>query len=261
MNAPLINNMEQALEIQNGSKKIYKDKAIWVGTFLGGPLVAGYFIAENFKVFGEYGKAKKTWIYTVITTIIICGGIFLIPDHIKIPNQIIPIIYTTIAAGLLNYFQGKNIELYIEAGGEVFNWGRIICVGLIGLMVTLIILFSVIFVTDRSGTTETVNTYGVMKHELVFDSDNLTNHEVDKLADILTQTTFFDEEVTKYVYAEKINSTYVISISVVDGTANEDQALQSYKELQAEMERFYPQNKIIINLVVDHLDNIIKKIE
>lgn len=69
MNAPLINNMEQTLEIQNGSKKIYKDKAIWVGTFLGGPLVAGYFIAENFKVFGEYGKAKKTWIYAILTTI------------------------------------------------------------------------------------------------------------------------------------------------------------------------------------------------
>lgn len=53
----------------------------------------------------------------------------------------------------------------------------------------------------------------------------------------------------------------MISISVVAGTANDDQALQSYKDLQAEMERFYPGNKIIINLVVDHLENIIKKIE
>lgn len=89
--------MDQTINIQKPTKKIYKDRAISVGTFLGGPLVAGYFIAENFKVFGEYEKAKKTWIYTIIATVIIFGGIFLIPDDVKVPNQIIPLVYTGIA--------------------------------------------------------------------------------------------------------------------------------------------------------------------
>ncbi len=34
---------------ENSIEKIYKDKAIWVGTFLGGPLVAGYFFSKNYK--------------------------------------------------------------------------------------------------------------------------------------------------------------------------------------------------------------------
>lgn len=48
--------MEQTLET-NETVKIYKDRAIWAGTFLGGPLVAGYLIAENFKVFNEKKRA------------------------------------------------------------------------------------------------------------------------------------------------------------------------------------------------------------
>ncbi|MCU1287907.1 MAG: hypothetical protein JWN60_136, partial [Acidobacteria bacterium] len=36
---------EAALDNQIPVEKIYKDKEVWVGTFLGGPLVAGYMIA------------------------------------------------------------------------------------------------------------------------------------------------------------------------------------------------------------------------
>jgi riboflavin synthase alpha subunit len=59
------------------TEKIYTEKAIRVGTFLGGPLVAGYFMAENFKVFGDSEKAKKTWIITILATLSIFALIFL----------------------------------------------------------------------------------------------------------------------------------------------------------------------------------------
>ena len=78
--------MEQILENQPISGKVYKERAIWVGTFLGGPLVAGYLIAENFKVFHQNDRVKKTWIYSIIATIVIFGVAFAIPDNIKIPK-------------------------------------------------------------------------------------------------------------------------------------------------------------------------------
>src|SRR6266487_6381979 len=96
---------EQTLDNQILRGKIYKDRAIYVGTFLGGPLVAGYLIAENFKIFSEPDRAKKTWIYAIIATVVIFGGIFLIPDTVKIPNQIIPLIYTGITYYLVQHFQ------------------------------------------------------------------------------------------------------------------------------------------------------------
>ncbi|HEY9833594.1 MAG TPA: hypothetical protein V6D26_23785, partial [Stenomitos sp.] len=89
--------MEQKLDIQTPTVNIYKDRAIWVGAFLGGPLAAGYLIAENFKAFNEFDKAKKTWNYAIIATIVVFGGVFLIPDNVEMPNQVIPLIYTAIA--------------------------------------------------------------------------------------------------------------------------------------------------------------------
>ncbi|MDA6069855.1 hypothetical protein NJT12_09510 [Flavobacterium sp. AC] len=82
------------------TEKIYSEKAIRVGTFLGGPLVAGYFMAENFKVFGDYNKVRNTWIITILSTIVIFSLIFMIPEDVKIPNIVFPFIYMGIAAYL-----------------------------------------------------------------------------------------------------------------------------------------------------------------
>ena len=142
--------MEQTNDIQKPTEKIYKDRAISVGTFLGGPLVAGYFIAENFKAFGEYDKVKKTWIYTIIATVIIFGGILLIPESAKIPNGVIPLIYSGIATYLLKHFQGQNIETHINSGGEHFGWWRTIGIGLIGLIVTLIAVVAIVLLAGTN---------------------------------------------------------------------------------------------------------------
>ena len=73
--------MEQEIILNNQipTEKIYKDKEVWVGTFLGGPLVAGYFIAKNFKVFGEADKARKTWVIAIIATMFLFGISFYAP--------------------------------------------------------------------------------------------------------------------------------------------------------------------------------------
>jgi hypothetical protein len=135
--------MEEISEVQTPEQKIYKDRAIYVGTFIGGPLVAGYLIAENFKTFNEPGKARMAWIYSIIATIIIFGGVFLIPDIEKVPRQVIPLAYTLIAYYLVKHYQGENINLHINSGGEIYNWWRTLGVALIGLIIMLIVLYVV----------------------------------------------------------------------------------------------------------------------
>jgi hypothetical protein len=134
---------EQASETLKSAKRIYKDGAIWVATYLGGPLVAGYLIAENFKAFNETDKAKKTWIYTIIGAIIIFGGILSIPDDIfeHIPKYVIPLIYTGIAYGFVQHYQKQNISAFIALNGNPFGWGRVIMVSLIGLAITVALIF------------------------------------------------------------------------------------------------------------------------
>jgi hypothetical protein len=135
---------EQVSEAVKSAERIYKDRTIWIATYLGGPLVAGYLIAENFKAFNETDKAKKTWICTIIGTIIIFVGIFSIPDNIieSIPKHFIPLIYTAIAYGFVKHYQEKNISAFIALGGRPFGWWKIIIVSLIGLAITAALIFT-----------------------------------------------------------------------------------------------------------------------
>jgi hypothetical protein len=119
------------------TKKIYKDQAIRVATFLGGPLVAGYLIAENYKAFNELEKVKMTWVYTVVVTVIIFGGVFFIPDSVNIPKIIIPLVYSWVTFYIVQSFQGAQMKTHMEQGGETFSWGRTLLIGLIGAVVTL----------------------------------------------------------------------------------------------------------------------------
>jgi hypothetical protein len=252
--------MEQTLHIQKTAQKIYKERAIWVGTFLGGPLAAGYLIAENFKAFNEVDKAKKTWIYAILATIAVFGGVFLIPDNVEIPNQIIPIIYTAITSYFVQYFQGQNISTHINSGGQLFGWWRTIGVGIICLAITIIPILGFALLFDNTDN-PTTKTYGTLKHEITFDKNNITDSEVNKIADGFIKTTFFDEAVTKYVYAKKENSNYELSLSVIDGVANDNKALQTFIDLRTELQKLFPKNKIVFKLVVDNLDNVVKRIE
>ena len=123
---------------------IYNARHVRLGTFLGGPLIGGYFIAENYKVFGEYKKAKTTWIYTIAATIIRFSSIFLIPETAHMPNYIIPIAYCWIAYYLVEHFQGDQINAYAATGQVFFGWGRVVLIGIIGLAITIALMFTAI---------------------------------------------------------------------------------------------------------------------
>lgn len=254
--------LEQPSDFQTPTEKIYKDKAIWVGAFLGGPLTTGYLIAENFKAFNETDKAKKTWMFAIIATIIIFSGVFMLPDNINIPNQVIPLIYAAIAYFLVHHFQGQNISKHIASGGKLFSWWRTIAVSIIGLLITIVPIFAIALSSDTiDNLSVSTKTYGAMNHEIAFDDNNITEKEVDKLANGFVRTKFFDQAETKYVYAAKAKDTYEISLSVVDGTANDNQALQPVIDLRTDLQALFPENKIVFKLVVDDLDNVVKKIE
>jgi hypothetical protein len=120
--------------------KLYNDKAIRIGTFIGGPLVAGYLAAENFKQLGQKSDARKAWIIAIITTILIFGGILLVPELEKIPRYIIPLVYTGLAQFLVQKYQGESLKKHIAEGGQLYSAWRAVWIGLIGLVVLVAII-------------------------------------------------------------------------------------------------------------------------
>ena len=129
--------------------KLYNDRSIYVGTFLGGPLVAGYLAAENYKKLGQPTKVKSAWIIAVIATVAIFGAIFLIPHLEKIPNYIIPLIYTAIAQFLIQKFQGDAIKAHIAKGGQIYSIWRAVLIGLIGALVLIAVIVAIMLLTDK----------------------------------------------------------------------------------------------------------------
>jgi hypothetical protein len=127
--------------------KLYNDRAIYIGTFLGGPLVAGYLAAENFKQLGQPGKVQASWAIGICATVLLFGAAFLIPGMEKVPNFIIPLIYTGIAQLLVQRFQGPAIKTHLTAGGQTFSPWRAVLIGVIGLAILLVTVFAIIMLT------------------------------------------------------------------------------------------------------------------
>jgi len=143
--------MEHSQATEKPVYKIYKEGAIIVGTFLGGPLAAGYMIAENFKAFQEPQKVRKTWVYAIFATVISLIAIYLIPDDGNIPDYTVPLMYTAMAYSLVGYFQKNAIAEHTQAGGAVFSWFKIICIGLLYFFITLAAGTLVLFLLDSYG--------------------------------------------------------------------------------------------------------------
>jgi hypothetical protein len=251
--------MEQMTKEQGQPRKIYSMRSIWAGTFLGGPLTAGYLIAENFKTLGQIEKVKPTWIIAIIATIIIFGGIFMVPNTDKIPRQIIPLIYTAIAYYIVNEIQGDKIKAYISETGKAFSVWRSLGVGLIWAIITVIPIFIYVLLTDPT-LTATNKSYGQLKHEIYFNKTTVTENEADKIADALTQTIFFDNEQQKVVLLEKNNSKYIISIPIIKDAWDEADVVNYFKSLRVDVQTFFRDNKVVINLCSDEDITQIKKV-
>jgi len=247
-------------------RKIYTEKNLWTVAFLGGPLSAGYVIAENFKTFNETKKVKITWGITVALTLLIFG---FLPETTpkNLPYCLIPLIYTAIAAAIMNHYQKIKITDYLANGGEKHSWGYAICVGFIGLAVTVLLVVIGLFITGNLSGESTYlesKTYGKLHHEIFYDKTNISENEIDKIAYGLTETSFFGKEVHKKVVVEKIDNNYEITISIVKKSINNYETLTYFIQLKNELQNFFPDNKIVINLTPDcyeYYENEVRRIE
>jgi hypothetical protein len=118
--------------------KVYSRWSIILGTYLGGPLAATYFIANNFKALGDEESAKKTWQIGLIATVLLFTGLFLLPTEIadKQPNTLIPVLYTIIAAITFNKNQKDKVDEYVKNGNPKAGGWKTFGMSLMWLAIT-----------------------------------------------------------------------------------------------------------------------------
>lgn len=236
--------------MEERSHEIYTERQIQAGTFLGGPLVVGYFFAQNFKVFNEKNKARNSLIISVAATVLLFIGLWIIPGIERIPNALIPIINGVIALGLVRTFQSDRIREY---AGPVHTWINTLVVSF-GLMVVTLIPVVGLALYATSSITE--KTYGRMQHDVSFDKSNISEAEVDSIAAALRKWTYFDDEVKKSVDVRKDGDTFVLSLYCNDSIRTDSEATKPFRELQSEMQTSSPSNPIVLDLVIGTPDNI-----
>lgn len=143
---------ENQIENTTENIKLYSSKAIGGATFLGGPLAAGYMISENFKALDKPDDGRKSLIIGIITTVILFGGMFMLPERIidKIPRQLIPLIYTGIIWGIVEWIQGDVLKAHKENNNSFFSGWRAAGIGLISLIIIVIGIFGYAYIESSN---------------------------------------------------------------------------------------------------------------
>src|SRR2546428_4913769 len=158
--------------------KIYKEKAILIGAFLGGPIAAGYLIAQNFSTFNQPKKERNTWITSILLTILLFWTAFTFEFIQKLPYALLPFLYGAIAPGIVFIYQSKSIEQHLITEGESYSNSRAILIGLFGAVFTIGTITMTAFVSEIK--TEKQN-FGTLNHEILFEKGKIADEEVKQL--------------------------------------------------------------------------------
>lgn len=142
---------ESIIENRTKDIKLHSTKAISGATFLGGPLAAGYLISENFNALNKPDEGRKSLIIGIVTTLVLFGGLFMIPEKIidKIPSQIIPLIYTGIIWAIVEWKQGDILKKHKENGNSFFSGWRAAGIGFASLLILGIGIFGYAFLSTN----------------------------------------------------------------------------------------------------------------
>jgi hypothetical protein len=242
--------------------KIYKDRQLWIGSFLCGPLVAGYIFAKNYESFGEPEKVRKTWIYAISGTIALFVISFFAPYIDRVPNILFPLVYSGIAASLMRLYQGERIDSHVRNGGQIQSWWKVTAVMVVGGIFSAILFIGGGYLLEQfQHRNESVKEYGTSKHQISFDTGNIEVIEVDKIAEVLQETNFFDSGEPWYINIRKTDTRYDLYIPVLKSALNSKNDLDFFAQQQIEAQKSFPSNEIGFNLFVDDLDNVIKRFE
>lgn len=130
------------------STKLYSTKAIFVATYFGGPVAAGYLIKKNYDAFNQKDNGIKALIIGIISTILLFVLGALIPPKIMsmIPNILLPLIYTLIINLLVIKFQGRRLNKHKVSGGEFYSRWRALGIGLIFMIIILGFCASILYI-------------------------------------------------------------------------------------------------------------------
>ena len=141
--------MQEPLFPSTVTEKLYNERAILIGTFVGGPLAGGYLLARNFAALNEPAKAGKTWMI-VIGVLLLLAGLVFIPAMDAVPSIVYSFVFCFAAHSAARKFQGTNIALHQTNGGQLYSAWWAVLAGFVSLVFTLVVFIGIAYLQDPS---------------------------------------------------------------------------------------------------------------
>jgi len=240
-------------------ENIYTERQILTGVLIGGPLAGGYYFWRTLNAFGKPNLALLA-VITAVAVLAISFGSNFIPVLDRLPNFVFYALQIGLVLGITRGYLLNDMTQHIAAGKAVYGWGNTIIVAIISMVITLVPILAFLYLGPGSFDRTTTRSYGKLKHEIVFDSGNITELEVGRIASALTSAGFFDEEMQKTVDAEKSNDRFIITM-YCNETARDPEFIELSKTLRSDVQKLFPANPIVIDLVIGTPENRITRLE
>jgi hypothetical protein len=137
------NKPEEQKVTYRPSFEIYKNTLITIGTLIGGPLAAAYFIASNFKKFDEDNKVMPTWICGILAYIVFITTTIYFYD-VQIIGGIVLLINAIAANYTVFKLQLDHIDEHTNAGGDTYDWMRTIGISVLFLGLSILVIYTIV---------------------------------------------------------------------------------------------------------------------
>lgn len=105
------------------------------------------------------------------------------------------------------------------------------------------------------------SSYGQLQHEIYFQKRNISYSEVDKVADALTQSDYFGQDYQRFIFLEKEDDKYIVSIFREDDCLNNQETVNYLDNVRLYVEQFFPENKLVFNLCAEEVTKIRKVLQ
>jgi hypothetical protein len=240
-------------------QKIYSAQAIIVSTLVTGPLTGGYMLAKNFRTFGENSRAM--WAMVLVAAylaFVIVSDV--VPFLNMVPGFAFAIPPVVIMLYTLRNYQETNIAAHFAAGGEKVSTGKIVVLGVINLVLTMVFVLGGSILLSYAMDDTVHKIYGDAGHDIAYRSGNISEQEIDRIADALTKTTYFDSE-KKFVDVEDEGGKYELTLYCNASVKDDEKMQKRYGLLRDDLQKLLPDEKIVMNLVTDTHENVFQEFQ
>lgn len=241
------------------TKKLFSQKAITIATYFGGPAAAGYLVKKNYEAYDQPEKGKQAFMIGIVSTILIFWGIFSIPEHIidKIPNVLIPAIYTGIIYLIVEKMQGQWIKEHKESGGEFYSGWKATGIGAIFMVILLAVIAGTAFLAGDLSTPD-FDATAYDKEVVKFVENENQSLAVFNMIDS-SEPEYLIKEFRNGIVLWKENKEIVNRLNTIENLPAE--LLEQNKKLLSYCELRIKHNEIMLKAISEDTDKYVSEIE